>query len=120
MMSPGSAAVKLAARWPGAVGGAGVLASAEDENTAQSAARNARHREIPVLVTSIGVVENKKAPALPRPNLATFWNDLLAGRLNCLKLLCGAFLPCPVAILCWMIHFCRGCFLTEVALPINR
>jgi hypothetical protein len=29
----------------------------------------------------------------------TFWNDLLADRLNCLKLLYGAFLPCFVATL---------------------
>jgi hypothetical protein len=42
---------------------------------------------------------NKKAPALPRPNLATFWNDLLVDRLNCLKLLYGAFLPCFLAAL---------------------
>jgi hypothetical protein len=29
----------------------------------------------------------------------TFWNDLLADRLNCLKLLYGAFLPCFLAAL---------------------
>jgi hypothetical protein len=63
---------------------------------------------------------NKKAPALPRPNLATFWNDLLAGRLNCLKLLIWSVSSLFGGRPLLDDPFCRGWFLTEVALPINR